>query len=98
MVEDDALRAEELAGGVVPARSRDRDRGGAGERLQHRLQPPPCRSQPLRHLRRAGQPATAAGMEGDIERHGNGGQGTVMAEQQGAILPADRLKYSDDSW
>ena len=56
---------------------------GAGERLQHRLQPPPGRAQPLRHLRGAGQPAASAGVEGDVQGDRYGGQGSVLAQQQG---------------
>ena len=60
---------------------------GAGEGLQHRFEAAPGHAQPVRHLRRAGQGgdacAAAPGVEGDVERHGYGGEGTVAAKQHG---------------
>ena len=51
--------------------------------LEH--EPPAGDAQPLRHLRRPGEGATAAppGVEGDVQGHGYGGQGTVATEEHG---------------
>ena len=75
---------------------------GAGQGLEHGFESAAGNAQPFRHLRRAGERAAAAappGVEGDVEGHGDGGEGAVAAEQHGGgNLQGGALNYAAISY